>query len=53
MCLVLILMLMLFNIDVLCRTVETNAGDDCQDAGPDAEAGRWRGRRPPCVKRLW
>ncbi len=32
-------------VDVICCTVETNAGDDCQDAGPDAEAGRRRGRR--------
>lgn len=29
--------------NALCSTAQTNAGDDRQDAGPDAEAGRWRG----------
>lgn len=31
--------------NVACLPVETNAGDDRQDAGPDAEARWWRGRR--------
>lgn len=34
----------------MCHSAEANAGDDCQDAGPDAETRRRRGRRPTCVK---
>lgn len=35
---------------LFCFAVEKDAGDDCQDAGPDAEAGRWRGGEPSYVK---
>lgn len=44
---------LVIHVFALCVAAETDAGDDCEDAGPDAEAGRWRGRRPPCVKRWW
>ena len=46
MCLVLsaVIFPSVINGDVL-PTVETDAGDDRQDAGPDAEAGRRRGGR--------